>query len=273
MAKLTPPKNFPCPPLKIDTLDLFCGGGIRVNDSIELLQPTVRDIRAFGEETYIKTIITLCSIPSDYKSELDDMGKSYMEITDFEMFFMLTRDMGVDKTRMILGDIDLSRMELATREGLDDFVMLDAETGLIIDRMLYTILVTYIRMMHGLEYKPEYAANTYTRRALVDEARLKRAREKAQPKPYQPYIGNMVITLVCAPECKYDSNTIQDIGICELILSYQQIAKAKNALALLQGSYSGMVDVSKIDKSRFSWVFEGTQGYMTHPSSPSEQKA
>lgn len=64
----------------------------------------------------------------------------------------------------------------------------------------------------------------------------------------------MVVSLVCTEECKYNSTTIQNIGIYELFETIQQINKKKNACALLQGSYSGMIDTSKIDKEAFNWM-------------------
>ena len=268
-AKIPLPNNLPCPPLEFDILDLFCGGSFPINDKLVIRQPTIGEIRAFGERKYFHAVQTLCRIPSDIKYELDQIGKNYMEIPDFELFFLLTRDMTPDDTRLFLGDIDLSRLEPGIRESNQDLVLVDPEHGLVIDRMLYTKLATTLRRMHGFEYKPEYATNKYTLRALIEDAKFKHERDMRERKPYQSYLGQMVISLVCTEEFKYSSKTVQDIGICELVISYQQICKKKNALALLQGSYSGMIDVSKIDKSRFSWIFESS--YLDSPPSPPEQ--
>lgn len=269
MSKLKVPKNLPCPPMDFDILDLFCGGDIAVNDSIVVRQPYIGEIRHFGDKKYFETIRLLCLIPSDIKAELDKMGLSYMDISDFELFYMLTRDLSKAQTRLILGDMDLSKMELDIRPETNDMIMVDRENGVVIDRILYTKLVTILRRMHGFSYSPEYATNKYTLRALIQEAKTKLERAKANPKPYQSYLGTMLISLCCTEEFKYNSSTVQDIGICELVMSYHQIMKKKNALALLQGSYSGMIDVSKISKSKFSWVHEGN--YMSEEVNPESE--
>ena len=261
MSKLKPPKNLPCPPMDFDILDLFCGGDIAVNQNIVIRQPEIGEIRKFGEKKYFETIRSLCLIPSDIKAELDQMGYSYMDISDFELFYLITRDLHKDASRLILGDMDLANMELDIRPETNDMIMVDRENGVVIDRILYTKLVTILRRIHGLPYSPEYATNKYTLRALIQEAKTKLERAKANPKPYHSYLGTMVISLCCTEEFKYNSKTVQNIGSCELVMSYQQIMKKKNALALLQGSYSGMIDVSKIPKSKFVWVHDGAYAH------------
>lgn len=234
------------------------GGSIQVSPALSIRQPTVGEIRAYGSERYYQMASTLCRIPSDIKSELDQIGKCYMDISDFELFFLLTREMTKAETSLLLGDLDLSKMEPGIRESNGDLVLVDNEHDLVIDRMLYTKLVTGIRQMHGFEYKPEYATNKYTLRALIEEDKFKKERMKAtQQDTVSSMLAIMIISLVCSEEFKYNSQTVQSIGICELTLSYRQIINKKNAMALLQGSYSGMVDISKIDKSNLSWIFDG----------------
>lgn len=228
-----------------------------MSPKLSVRQPTVGEIRAYGSNSYFQMANTLCRIPSDIKSELDKIGKSYMEISDFELFCLLTREMPQEETGLLLGDLDLSKMEPGIRESNGDLVLIDEEHDLVVDRMLYTKLVTAIRRMHGFEYKPEYATNKYTMRALIEEDKFKKERLKAAQKDtVSSMLASMIISLVCSEEFKYDSKTVQNIGICELTLSYQQIINKKNAMALLQGSYSGMVDISKIDKSKLSWIFD-----------------
>lgn len=44
------------------------------------------------------------------------------------------------------------------------------------------------------------------------------------------------------------------MGLCEFMDEISRLQIIVNADALLQGSYSGMVDTSKIPKSHFDWL-------------------
>ena len=81
----------------------------------------------------------------------------------------------------------------------------------------------------------------------------KAAKEKKDDKSA---ILPIVITLLNTEEFKYNSSNILDISLYELTVSLQQIQTKKNALALLQGSYSGMIDTSKVSKDAFNWIYK-----------------
>lgn len=56
------------------------------------------------------------------------------------------------------------------------------------------------------------------------------------------------------PGFKYKKNELKEVGIVEFMDSVQRISTIVSATALLQGSYSGMVDTSKIPKEQFNWL-------------------
>ena len=96
----------------IDYLTLYFGDDYKINDYIIIHHPTLQDIINMSEREYYGVVYTLCSIPSDMKSKLFDAGIDYEEISDFELFIMLTRGMTVEQTRPLLGDLDLSTFDV-----------------------------------------------------------------------------------------------------------------------------------------------------------------
>ena len=68
-------------------------------------------------------IYTLCSVGADLKWQLDDMGKDYTQIEDYELFYsVLARGFDVEKTKILFGDvIDFSKMQLMYNKQLDLF--------------------------------------------------------------------------------------------------------------------------------------------------------
>lgn len=72
-------------------LQIYRGDSLTLNQFITVRQPTLGDIADFGEEKYFSVIHALCGTPTDYMVALDDLGLNYEEITDFQMFVMLSK--------------------------------------------------------------------------------------------------------------------------------------------------------------------------------------
>ena len=99
--------------MEVDRLKLYFGDDIIINENITLSQPTIGQIVEFGERRFYNVLSMLTCIPSDMKSELWDMNKTdWQTVDDFELFIMLTRNLSAEDTKLFLGDIDLSKMEL-----------------------------------------------------------------------------------------------------------------------------------------------------------------
>jgi anthranilate/para-aminobenzoate synthase component I len=98
----------------VDKLSLYRGEDFKINDNIIIHQPTLGEICEFGEEKYYSVIQTLTAIPSDMKSQLDDVGIDYEAISDFELFIILSKTLDSNDTKIVFGDLDLSRFEVYT---------------------------------------------------------------------------------------------------------------------------------------------------------------
>ena len=112
-------------------------------------------------------IYSLTSIPSDMKSMLADSGIDYEEISDFELFFMLTRSLDAEKTKILFYDLDLSKMQLFKDETNEKFVMYDVDNDIKLDELSYLRLVKCLRTLHSITPKVEKAANKTTKKILI----------------------------------------------------------------------------------------------------------
>jgi hypothetical protein len=106
-----------------DKLALYRGQDYKINDNIVIHQPTLGEICDFGEKKYYSIIQTLTAIPSDMKSQLDDIGIDYEEISDFELFILLIKTLDINDTKIIFGDLDLSKFDLYTDKSNDETVL------------------------------------------------------------------------------------------------------------------------------------------------------
>ena len=84
------------------------------------------------------------------KSQLWDMGIDWCTMEDFELFLLLSQTLTPDRTGILLGDLDLSKMKPFRNNQNGEIVLADKETGAIIDKMIYLRIVNYLRKLHNL---------------------------------------------------------------------------------------------------------------------------
>lgn len=239
---------------EIDELKLYFGDDYVINDKITVHQPSVGEIVEFGEKRYYQMVYGICAIPSDMKPQLWDMGVDYEQISDFELFTIVSRAYPQAETRLILGDLDFSKMQIGVNKETNEQIMVDPENDIVIDQLIYLKMITYIRKMHGIVPKIEHAYNEYTKKLLIEDDRMKQKinQRKASSSILKPLISAMVNSA----GFKYKKNELKEIGIVEFMDSVTRISCIQSAVALLQGCYSGMIDTGKINKEELNWLKE-----------------
>ena len=238
--------------LNIDELQMYFGEPFHINDKIVIYIPTIGDIVEYGERKYYGMIHTLTCIPSDMKSQLFDLGIDYEKLEDFELFMMLSSELTPDITGLILGDLDLSKFEISINIQNNERVLRNEELDITIDKLIYMKMVEYIRKVHNIKPKIEKAANKTTKKILIqlDRDRIK----KAQNEPYQSQLKGLISAMMRYPGFKYKTNELKQCGLYEFMDTVRGAQIYISSTALLQGSYSGMIDTSKINKKEFNWM-------------------
>lgn len=234
-----------------DKLKLLRGEDIFICDGIIIHQPSLGEIAEFGEQKFFSTFYSLCAVPSDMKSALWDAGIDYTKISDWSLFIMLSRGFDSEATKLVFGDVDFSKMEMMKREDTGEMVL--ADYHMVITEDMYMSFIPYLRDMIGYVMKREIAVNSITKKILIEEDRVKR---NTNQKEYESTLLSILISLVNTEEFAYKYSEAFDLTIYQLMKSYYQIQNKKSACALYQGSMSGFVDTSKINKSSFSWIYD-----------------
>lgn len=239
----------------VDKLLLYLGQDLQINQDITVHQPSILDIAKFGEHKYFNTVYTLCSIPSDFKSELWDLGFNYSKISDFECFILTTRNISVDDTKLLLGDrISLKDMVPLKNPYTDELILFDEEEEILITEEIYTLMVEQIRCMHDIVPKRERPANKETLDLLIREDRAKKSKRKDSHE--ESILLPLISSMVNSPGFKYDINTLQNLGVFPFFDSVRRIQAINTANSISQGMYSGMVDISKNPnlKNELNWL-------------------
>jgi hypothetical protein len=238
--------------INVDPLKLYFGDPYMVNQYVTIFQPTIGDIIKYGEREYYSMINVLTAIPSDMKSNLWDSGIDWMQITDFQLFLMLSQSLSQKQTEIVLGDIDLQRMKPVENLQNGDVVLRDPVTGAIIDELAYKTMSAYLCKLHNLTKKVEKAGNKFTKQVLIDEDRQKK--EYAATQPYKSFLMPLISSVKVRQA--YTKDYIRNMGLNEFFDDINRLQIIVNTDALLSGAYSGMMDTSKIKKSQFNWMRE-----------------
>lgn len=238
--------------VEIDDLKLYIGDAYVINDNVTILQPTVRDIAEFGEKEFFSVVHTITAIPSDMKANLDDMGLDWVEVEDFELFMMLAQTLTPDKTSILFGDLDFSKLRPFRNNQNGDIVLADSESGLIIDKMIYLLIVGYLRKAFNITPKIEKPANKRTRRVLIEEDRKKR--EINKDKPFKSFL----LPLISSVKVKqgYTKDYVLNMGYVEFMNDLARLQVIHNADHLLSACYAGTIDMKKINKAELNWMKE-----------------
>lgn len=237
--------------LEIDELLLYFGDDYVINDQIRIHQPTIGEIVA-GEREYFSMVHTLTAIPSDMKSQLWDMQIDWCKIEPYDLFIMLAQTLTPDKTKILFGDLDLSKLRPFKNNQNGEIVLADKETGIVIDKMIYLRIVTYLRKLHNITPKPEKAKGKRAKQAMIEEDRINH--ELNKDKPFRSYL----LPLISSVKVKqgYTKDYVKNMGFFEFFSDISRIQAIDTADHLLNGMYCGMADLSKVDKTQFNWMRE-----------------
>lgn len=197
--------------LDVDELQLYFGDDYIINDHIKIVQPRIGQVVDYGEAQYFSMVHTLTAIPSDMKSNLWDIGLDWTEVEDFELFMMLSQTLTPDRTGILFGDFDFSKLKPFRNNQNGDIVLADKETGIIVDKMIYLRIMNYLRKLHNIKPKVEKAANKMTKKVLIEEDRQRILH--AKDKPFKSYL----LPLISAIKVKqgYTKDYVRNMGLYE----------------------------------------------------------
>lgn len=224
---------------------------LRINDYLEVKIPTVREILD-NEEQYYGIVSSLVATPFDMMVQLDDAGIDFTRIDDYELFLMMFQTIRTQDTSLIFGDLDLSAFEPAINEETNMIVLIDQNTGAIIDKPIYFKIASALRKIHHLERNRKKAGNGEARRYLLERARAKLKRQRR--KQYDSQLDPLIIAMVNTQEFKYNYEETKALSIFQFNESVIQIVKKVDYLNKMHGVYSGTVSVKDLKQEDLNWL-------------------
>lgn len=233
------------------TQNLLYKNQIAINDSISIVIPKVGEI-IDDEDTYYNLISILTAMPIDYMVLLDDAGIDFTTINAYQMFIMLFRSVQERDTRLVFGDLDMSKFEMAVNEQNGNVVLLDKEHDIVIDRAIHGQIAGVLRKIHHLEMNRRKPANEEAKKYMLERARAKLARNKnrAQDSKLEP----LIVAMVNTEQYKYDFESTRELSIFQFNESVRQIIKKVDYDNKMYGVYSGTINAKELSQDDLNWL-------------------
>lgn len=233
---------------EIDELKLCRDKSYQLLNGISIKIPLMGEIADYGEEKYLSGISTLTAEPFDIPYQLQQIGIDYTEINSFELFCLMAMSIPQENTRLILGDLDLSKFRLVSKDG---FCVLMNPDGIEINEFTSELLKTCIRKIHHIP-KQRYTGvfNDFAKEQIIRDAKsdIERARRRRKLLGVKSQYLPLISSLVVSKGFNYNWSNIWDMTIAQFFDSFYRIQKRDNAENLYRGLYSGCIDYTKIKK-------------------------
>jgi len=230
---------------------LLYGSSIPVTEQISITVPTVGDILDH-EDDYYAMVSMLTAMPIDFMVQLDDMGVDFTTINDYELFLILFGTIREMDTKLIFGDLDLKRFELAKHIESGMPVIYDEADDIVIDRVVQTKIATTLREIHHLEKDVRKPGNQEAKEYLLERARKKLKRRKRRKEKSQ--LQQLIVAMVNTEQFKYDFRGVRDLTIYQFNESVRQIQHKIDYDNKMHGIYAGTVDPKKINQDDLNWL-------------------
>jgi len=233
------------------TINLLYQRQYAINDSISIVIPTVGEILA-DEDAYYGLASILTAMPIDMMVQLDDIGINFDEINDYELFLLLFPAIRQQNTKLIFGDLDLTKFEMATNEQNGSMVLVDRENDIVIDRAIQGQIAATLRKIHHLEKDIHKPGNAEAKKYMLERARAKLRRNKNRKEFSQ--IEMLIIAMVNTEQYKYDFEGTKELSIYQFNECVRQVIKKVDYDNKMIGVYTGNLNAKEMSQDDLNWL-------------------
>lgn len=233
------------------TLNLLYKKEYAINDHIRIQIPSVGEVLDH-EDAYYGMVSMLTAMPIDMMVQLDDIGVDFTQINDYELFLLLFRSLKEQDTSLIFGDLNLRPFQTAVNEQNGLIVLVNQETGVMIDRAIHGQIAATLRKIHHLKKDNRKPANGEAKEYLIERARIKMRRHKNRATDSQ--LEELIVALVNTEQFHYGFGGTRELSIYQFNESVHQIIKKIDYDNRMHGIYSGTVSAKDLSQDDLNWL-------------------
>lgn len=239
----------------IDKLKILFGENYYASQHIKVFQPKIQEIVDYGEEAYFSLVGRLTCSPYDMLGWLQEHGMDYETISDFELFIMLFQQLPPEDTCILFGRLDFRKFSLYKRNDSDElFLHQNTREGeVVIDRLVYERIASFIRFVHGYKKNTKKAANLFTKRKIYQEYLY----TKNDKQDFHSILHPLISSMVNSSGFKYNHEEVLHMPLYKFMNSVKRISKIKSVEALQMSMTTYGFDYNSINpKKDLDWAGE-----------------
>lgn len=240
----------------IDELALINGKKHICSNGLMIKNPILKEIVDFGESKYNSLVDLFCSKPYDYMVQLDDLGISWNEVSNFDIFTMLfSTDLeDYNKSLSWLFDLECNFDKYLNQEN-GETVFFDEEKNIKIDRLIYEEISNYLKFINFISEEREFNPGDYMARMMVLEQERKRIKRLMRhPKPPESRLSCLISFLVWNNTSGMRYEDIFNLSIYQFHDGVKRLLKTDNYRNKMFGYYSGNIDPKNLDIEKIHWA-------------------
>lgn len=239
---------------------------------IKISQPTINDILRVGESNFYQELSPFLYNSTSIRVMLWEAGIDWCNVKDIEVFNILNNIQKQNKEmlRQVIGDeidkrenplkilfkdIDMADFNLykekETEDSEEKLCLYNPQYDIKLYEDDYMQIAEYIREMLNIHPKVEKAKGKTAKRWMIDEDKMNALhRDEKNTSTLLP----LVSACVNHPGFKYKLQELREVGIYQFMDAVQRLQIYESSRALLQGSYSGFCDTSKVPQDNFNFM-------------------
>lgn len=229
---------------------------IPVSEAISIHIPTVGEV-VDNEDDYYNMVFTIIATPFDMMVQLDDNGIDFTKITNYDLFLLLFQHLQQSDTSLIFGDLALSGFKAAVNNQNGEYVLVDEEAGVVIDRVVHRKICDTLHKILSIPKNNKKPGNEEAKKYLLDRARQKQKRHSKRKRESQ--LEEYIVALVNTEQFPYNYETIRDISIYQFYASLAQISHKIRFDNLMIGCYAGTIKSDELKPSEKTWINTGNR--------------
>lgn len=253
------------PEIEFDKLQMYFGMPYIIDlpsaeGSITISVPTMRILIGLGEKRFLQTINIFTTNTTEYRLVLWDAGVDWNEISDFELFCMLYKQIDSEVSKQIFKDINFDDFELFKKtEGENEVIVLyNEKLNIEINEEVYQHIAQYLRIIFRIDPQEKITKDRFLKDMYIQKDRREavRRKKKTDEEGNNASIQPLISACVNHPGFKYKLNEVLDMGIYEFYDSVGRLNIYESTTAVLKGMYSGMVDSKAFKPEDFNFMKE-----------------
>ena len=236
--------NLEVEKLGFDPLVLYYCEDFKVAENkITIHQPVIQDFITYGEDNIYSLISPFVSNRTSLRLQLWNNGLDWNKVSDQWLFCSLLNQLNPKYSNIMFDDIDFSTFKCVEirPDEKSEIVLYSKKHDIIIDDKTRILMSKFIQHMFN-QFPPEeeFTSSKQLKRDLIN-------RDKQALIQYLSFCLNH-------PGFKYKKNELRDVGIFEFMDSVSRLNIYESTKALYSGMYSGMCDLSKVNKNEFNFM-------------------